>query len=232
MDRLAEQVIEAGYAERVLTERQMARILGGSDDSRHASVKRAVKAGALARIKRGLYVLAGKFRKQPVHLFHLAQALDAGSYITMESALAYHGWIPEAVPATISVTPGRKSVTLDHPEFGRFSFHPLAVNRLGFMEGVERHAFGNQAMLVAKPLRALMDMVAVRKIAWQGMSWIVSGLRIDAELLTAVPKREFAGLRQVYKHKAVLAFLSHLEAGVAEMKTQRKTAKGSVSGNE
>lgn len=104
----------------MLTERQLARILGGSDDSRYALVKRSVKAGALARIKRGLYVLASRFRKQPVHPFHLAQALDDGSYITMESALVYHGWIPEAVPATISVTPGRKSVTLDHPEFGRF----------------------------------------------------------------------------------------------------------------
>ena len=42
MNRLIEHVIDAGYAERVLTERQMARILGGSDDSRHALVKRAV----------------------------------------------------------------------------------------------------------------------------------------------------------------------------------------------
>ena len=232
MDRLAEQVIEAGYAERVLTERQMARILGGSDDSRYALVKRAVKAGALARIKRGLYVLAGKFRKQPVHLFHLAQALDAGSYITMESALAYHGWIPEAVPATISVTPGRKSVALDHPKFGRFSFHPLAVNRLAFLECVERRTIGDQAMLVAKPLRALMDLVAFRKLAWQGMEWIVSGLRIDAEHLVNVPKREFIAMRRVYKHKAVLAFLAQLETDVADLKAQRKTTKGRDSGDE
>ncbi len=149
MNRLVEQVIEAGYAERVLTERQLARILGGSDDRRYALVKRAMQAGALVRVKRGQYVLAHQYRKQPVHPFHLAQAIVTGSYVSMESALSFHGWIPEAVYTVVSVTPGRKSNALDHPSFGRFSFHPLAVNRLGFLEAVERHVIGDQAILVA-----------------------------------------------------------------------------------
>ena len=232
MNRLIELVIEAGYAERVLSERQIARIIGGSDDSRYALVKRAVKAGALVKIKRGHYVLADKFRKQPVHPFLLAQALVAGSYVSMESALAYHGWIPEAVFTTMSVTPGRKSTALDHPKFGRFSFHPLAVNKLGFLEGVERRTIGNQAMLVAKPLRALMDLVAYKKLAWQGMRWIVSGLRIDAGHLVNTPKREFIAMRRVYKHKAVLAFLAQLVTEVADLKAQRKVTKGKASGYE
>ena len=232
MNRLIEQVIDAGYAERVLTERQFARILGGSDDSRHALVKRAVKAGALLKIKRGLYVLADKFRKRPVHPFHLAQALVAGSYVSMESALAYHGWIPEAVFTAQNITPGRKSTALDHPNFGHLSFHPLAVNRLAFLEGVERRSIGDQVMLIAKPLRALMDLVAFRKLAWQGMDWIVSGLRIDSDLLVAIPQREFIAMRRVYKHKAVLAFLAQLEAEVANLKAQRKVVNGKVSSDE
>ena len=232
MNRLIEHVIDAGYAERVITDRQLARILGGSADSRYALVKRAVKAGALVRVNRGHYVLADKLRKQPVHPFHLAQALVAGSYVSMESALAYHGWIPEAVFTAMSVTPGRKSTALDHPKFGRFSFHPLAVNKLAFLEGVERRSIGNQAMLVAKPVRALMDLVAFRKVAWQGMHWIVSGLRIDAEHFVDTPKREFVALRRVYKHKVVLAFLAELETEVADMKVKRKVAKGRVSGDE
>ena len=232
MNRLIEHVIDAGYAERVLTERQMARILGGSDDSRYALVKRAVNAGALVKVKRGTYVLADKFRKQPVHPFHLSQALVAGSYVSMESALAYHGWIPEAVFTAQNITPGRKSTALDHPKFGRFSFHPLAVNRLAFLEGVERRTIGNQTMLIAKPLRGLMDLVAYRKLAWQGMNWIVSDLRIDAEHLVDTPKREFMVMRRVYKHKALLAFLTQLEAEVADLKAQRKVAHGRVSRDE
>jgi hypothetical protein len=232
MNRLIEQLIDAGYAERVLTERQFARILGGSDDSRYGLVKRAVKAGALVRVNRGHYVLADKFRQQPVQPFQLTQALVAGSYISMESALAYHGWIPEAVFTTLSVTPGRKSTALDHPKWSRFSFHPLAINKLAFLEGVERRTIGNQAVLVAKPLRALMDLVAYRKLGWQGMSWIVSGLRIDAEHLVDTPKGEFIAMRRVYKHKAVLAFLAQLERDVADLKVLRKIKSGKVPGDE
>ena len=105
MNRLIEQVIDAGYADRVLTERQLARILDVSDDSRYALAKRAMQAGALLQIMRGHYVLADKFRKNPVHPYQLAQAMVAGSYISMESALAFHGWIPEAVFTVVSVTP-------------------------------------------------------------------------------------------------------------------------------
>lgn len=232
MNRLIALVIEAGYAERVLSERQISRIIGGSDDSRYALVKRAVKAGALVKVKRGHFVLDDKFRKQPVHPFHLAQALVAGSYVSMESALAFHGWIPEAVFTAMSVTPGRKSTALDHPKFGRFSFHPLAVNKLTFLQSVERQTIGKQAMLIAKPLRALLDLVAFRKLAWQGLDGIVSGLRIDAAHLMGVPKREFIAMQRVYKHKAVLAFLAQLEAEVADLKAQRKVTKGKVSGDE
>ena len=225
MNRLIEHVIDAGYAERVLTERQLARILGGSDDSRYALVKRAMQSGALVKIKRGQYVLADKYRKQPVHPFHLAQAVVAGSYISMESALAYHGWIPEAVFTVSSVTPGRKSNALDHPKFGRFSFLPLAVNKLGFLQGVERHTISTQTVLVARPLRAMLDLVAYKKLPWQGLSWIVNGLRIDADHLLEVPLRDFNALRQVYKHKPVQAFLQQLEQEVAALKAQRKDQK-------
>jgi hypothetical protein len=77
-----------------------------------------------------------------------------------------------------------------------------------------------------------MDLVAYRKFGWQGMSWIVSGLRIDAELLADTPKREFIAMRRVYKHKAVLAFLAQLEHDVANLKVLRKIKSGKVPGDE
>ncbi len=220
MNRLAEHVVDAGYAERVLTERQLARILGGSDDSRYALVKRALQAGALIKIKRGQYVLADKLRKQPLHPFHLAQALVAGSYVSMESALGLHGWIPEGVHTVTSVTPGRRSIEHDHSEFGRFTFHPLAVNRLALLEEVERRVVGGQAILVAKPLRALIDLAAFQKRPWEGLGWIVEGLRIDLEQLLETPKRDFQALRPVYKHKAARAFLDQLTTAVSDLKAK------------
>jgi predicted transcriptional regulator of viral defense system len=68
-----------------------------------------MKSGELVRLQRGLYVLADRYRAQPCHSFAVAQAFAPGSYISFETALAYHGWIPERVFVTASVVPGRKS---------------------------------------------------------------------------------------------------------------------------
>jgi predicted transcriptional regulator of viral defense system len=221
MNRLIDLVVDAGYAERILSERQMARLIGGSDDSRYSLVKRALRSGELLKIRRGQYVLADKYRKQPVHPFHLAQAIVPGSYVSMESALAYQGWIPEAVYSVTSVTPGRKTESVDHERYGRFTFSPLAVHRLAFLEGVERCEVNQHPVLIAKPLRALLDMVAYRKVHWKGLSWITEGLRIDSDALANAPLEDFAVLRRVYKHKAVLNFIDRLEQDIVLLEAQQ-----------
>jgi len=221
MSALISQIRSAGYADRVLTDQQIGRILGGSDDRRYGQVKRALQSVALVRIKRGLYVLAEQYRKHPLHPFALAQVLVAGSYISMETALAFHGWIPEAVYTTVSVTPGRKSHVIDHPNFGHFEFNPLALHKSGFLAGVQRHAISDQAMLVASPLRALMDLVAFRKQDWQGIAWLENGMRVGQAHLLQVRLKDFSDLRGVYKHKVVNEFLSQLERDVRALKSSQ-----------
>ena len=144
------------------------------------------------------------------------------SYISMETALAFHGWIPEAVFSTISVTSKRKSKTIDHDIFGRFAFYPLALNRTAFLEGVIRLEIDGQAMLVAKPLRALLDLVAHRKFKWSGLAWITEGKRIDPNELLRLQKQDFRALELVYKHKTARQFLSLLEAERAMLKQAQK----------
>lgn len=221
MNALIAQVTNAGYADRVLSDQQIGRILGGSDDRRYGQVKRALQSGALVRIKRGLYVLAEQYREHPLHPFALAQVLVPGSYISMETAVAFHGWIPEAVYTTVSVTPGRKSQEIDHPDFGRFEFNPLALYKSGFLAGVQRHVISDQAMLVASPLRALMDLVAFRKQEWEGIAWIENGMRIGQAHLFQIRSKDFSALRGVYKHKFVNTFLSGLEREVRDLKSNQ-----------
>ena len=221
MSALISQITSAGYADRVLSDQQIGRILGGSDDRRYGQVKRALKSGALVRIKRGLYVLAEQYRDHPLHPFALAQVLVAGSYVSMETALAFHGWIPEAVYTTVSVTPGRKSQVIDHPNFGHFVFNPLALYKSGFLVRVHRHVISNQAVLVASPPRALMDLVAFRKQEWEGIAWLEKGMRIDQAHLLQIRSKDFSDLRGVYKHKAVNEFLSQFERGVRVLKSSK-----------
>ena len=222
MVALVKYISDAGYVNRILTEKQIARILGGSADRRYAHVKRAIKDGSLIRLKRGKYVLANNLRIDATHPFAVAQALVPGSYISMETALAYHGWIPEAVYSVVSVTPKRKSKEFTHKTFGHFSFCPLALNKIGFLEGVQRIQLNKQAGLLASPMRALIDIIAYKKTAWQGMEWIEHGLRIVPEHLLTIHKRELTALKLVYKHKAAVNFLTQLEKSIAQ---KRKDAR-------
>ncbi len=173
-------------------------------------MNRAIKAGELLRLRRGSYLPAEPIRDYPINPFVLAQAFVPGSYVSYETALAHHGWLPEAVYTTASVTPERKSREYEHRSFGHFSFHPMATQPGYFLERVDREQSGEQSMLVAKPFRALMDLVCVRKAEWQGMEWLEKILRIDYDYLRQVTGADIRTLKLVYKHKRVIRFLDSL----------------------
>jgi hypothetical protein len=164
-------------------------------------VNRALKAHELIRLRRGLYVLPFQFRTEAAHPFALAQALEPGSYVSFETALSSHGWIPEGVQIVASVVPGRKSSALEHHSSGSFTFHPLAVHREHFLELIERQQWGSQVGLVAHPLRALLDLITLQKHRWQGMSWLTEGLRIEPEMLRTIKPDQIQTLAGVYKQR-------------------------------
>jgi len=214
MITLAEQVEKSGLADRIFSEGQLRELLGGSDARRYALVHRALKNGSLIRLKRATYMLGRRTSSDAIHPFAAAQALLPGSYISFETALAHHGWIPEAVFTTASVSPGRKTIAYDTPSLGQFSFHPLALREYQFLTSVDREKFGKLAAFVAQPLRALIDLVALRKERWSGLDWLTTGMRIDEDRLLSLRRKDFSALRPVYKHKAANDFLHSLEGAI------------------
>jgi hypothetical protein len=112
------------------------------------------------------------------------------------------------------VVPGRKSSTLEHPTLGSFAFHPLALNHIHFLELVERRQLGSQVALVAKPLRALMDLVAFRKLQWQGLAWLTQGMRIEPQNLRTITREDIETLSKVYKHIRTNEFLRSLASAL------------------
>lgn len=210
MTPLAKQIIANGQANLVLNDRQLARVLGGSDERRYGQVNRALKLGELVRVKRGIYVLADKFRDNPVHPFALAQQLMPGSYVSAESALSYHGWIPEAVRSVLSITAKGKSVSYEHETLGKFEFRRMTVKPGYFLQAVSRHELQHQAALIADPLRALLDLVYLRKLPWQGLDYLVSGLRIDEQVISSVTSSSITKLLDIYKGKREKVFIEEL----------------------
>jgi len=210
MTPLTQIIIESGNSERVLSARQLERLLGGSNARRYGLVNRAIKENEILQARRGLYVLANKYRREPVHPFVLAQHCMPGSYISAESALSFHGWIPEAVRSVLSITAKGKSLIYEHDALGRFEFRRMTVNPGYFLQAVARHELQKQVALIAEPMRALLDLVYLRKLPWQGLDYLIDGLRVDEHAIKSVPSLSIKMLLDVYKGKRERVFIEEL----------------------
>lgn len=214
MQTLTQLIVDAGLSDRILDEKQVSRLAAGTPQRRYNLVNRAVSAGELIRLKRGLYVLANYLRSAPPHPFALSQRLEPGSYVSMESALAHYGWVPEAVYSVTCVLPGRKRKAYQLERLGHFTFSPLAITHGMFLECVLHQQIDGQTFLIANPLRALMDLVCLRKVRWQGAAWLEEGLRVDPDAWSKVTSAEIRALRNVYQHKRAQQFLAELEVSL------------------
>ncbi|MBK6997844.1 MAG: hypothetical protein IPH31_24255 [Lewinellaceae bacterium] len=77
------------------------------------------KKGDLLRIRNGWYSISGTI-KTLEHAYFVANKIYSPSYISLESALAHFGWIPEAVFTFTSVTTLKTNV-FDTPK-GRYRY--------------------------------------------------------------------------------------------------------------
>lgn len=116
---------------------------------------RWVKAGRLYQLRRGLYALAPPFQKVKSHPFVVANRMVRGSYVSLQSALAYYGLIPEAVPAVTSVTTARPG----HWEtpLGVYEFRHICRERFFGYRLVE--VSPGQRAFLAGPEKALLDLI-------------------------------------------------------------------------
>lgn len=221
MQTLTEQLLQAGWAGRVLSHAQLARLLPGTPQRRYNLVNRALQHGELLPLRRGLYLLAPQKQasNSAPHPFVLAQALQSGSYISFETALSFHGWIPEGVAVTLSVLPGRRQLALDLTTLGQYRFYPLALHPGQFLQAVDRHTFAGQTALVAQPLRALCDIVCLRKLAPDSIMALAQSMRIDADLLPPTPAPTWQALQQVYAHQRMGRAIATLQSGLRELTT-------------
>lgn len=118
-------------------------------------LSRWVRAGKLIQLTKGLYMLAGPYRKLTPHPFVLANAMKNASYVSLQSALAYFGMIPEHVPAVTSVTTQRPA-RVETP-LGRFLFRHVKKD---WFRGYTHMDFGfGQKAFIATPEKALLDLV-------------------------------------------------------------------------
>lgn len=118
-------------------------------------LSRWVQAGRVIQLRRGLYTLAVPYQLTPPHPFLIANSLLPGSYVSLQSALAYYGLIPEYVAQTLSVTTQRPAHWRN--ALGDFRFQHLAPH-LFFGYKLVTITPG-QEVFIALPEKALLDLV-------------------------------------------------------------------------
>jgi len=207
MNKLTEKVFEcAPYGD--FTSQDVATLFPGREDRRYGLVKRAIASGEVIHICRGLYCLAPKYRKKNVNLHALAQHIYGPSYVSLESALSWHGWIPEAVYTLTSVSFG-KSKEFNTP-LGVFTY--VTVPQNVFYAGVERLTDEEEnVFLMATPIKALADYVYVHKKDWTGLKPVTESLRVEPEEFEKITTDDIERLIDNYTNRRVHKFIKGLK---------------------
>ena len=179
-------------------------LLAGAVDS--ADVRRQLsrwrEAGHLFQLRRGLYALAPPFQKTRVHPFIVANRLRRASYVSCQSALAYHGLIPEQAPVVISVTtmrPGRWETPWGLCVFRNIKRDLFRGYRLSEVSPAQK-AF------VASPAKALLDQIYLQ--AGADAPGYLEELRLQN--LERLDVDELQGLAELSRSPKLLRAVRHL----------------------
>ena len=172
------------YAAQPLTHQVLLSIL--KDYKRpNDKVYELLKSGMLLSIKKGLYIAGPSINSQKPEPFLIANHILGPSYISLDSALSYHGLIPERVYEISSVT--TKASRKFSTPVGIFSYTNLQLPYYSF--GIQQLRLSDeQNAMIASPEKALFDKVVttpgiILRSQKNAFDYLVEDLRIDEDSL-------------------------------------------------
>ncbi len=172
------------YASQPLTHQVVVSLLKGykrPNDKVHAMLKE----GILESVKKGLYIAGPAINAAKPEPFLLANHILGPSYVSLDTALSYHGWIPERVYEVASMTTkaSRKFTT----PLGVFTYTHLSLPYYAF--GIRQIQLADeQYAMMAMPEKALFDKVIttsglILRSRRQVLNYLLEDLRIDEDRL-------------------------------------------------
>lgn len=175
------------YAEQPVTRQLLFDLL--KDYKRpYDKISELIKHEILIPVKRGVYIPGPKLNVAGPAPFLLANHIYGPSYVSMESALAHWGFIPEKTYEISSVTPktGRQFRTAA----GRFSYTHIYLPYYAF--GIRMISLTKlQTALIAGPEKALCDKIVTTsglllRSTRETMDLLLDDLRIEKETLQSL----------------------------------------------
>lgn len=177
----------------VFEPKDIVRLFGWSSTSVKFLLHRYTKRGITERLKNGLYAFRGVTTSE----FYIANRLCEPSYVSLETALSFHGLIPETVYAITSMTtrtPHTRSVPGKEYRYHRLQPHAFT--------GYKPITQGDFTVLVADPEKALVDYYYL----------VARGLRkpLDKERLRIkdLKRHRINAYAQLFKNKKLISVLA------------------------
>jgi len=154
------------------------------------------KEGVIVSIKKGLYVVGPALNsdRRP-ESFLLANHILGPSYVSVETALAYHGLIPERVYEIASMT--TQAPRKFNTPIGTFAYARLPLPYYAFGIRSEKLADDQYAM-VASPEKALCDKIITTsglllRSKKAAKEFLLENMRMDEEGLRKLNAKEMMG---------------------------------------
>lgn len=163
---------------------------------------RLVKKGDLIRLKNGFFLIAEKVENSPVPFEQIGNLLYGPSYISLEWALSFYGFIPEGVYVVTSVTICQ-SKTFETPVG---SFHYTFLNQRRYQVGLDQRENGAGKYLIATPEKALADLVHFKSKHLKKEDLLIDlieGRRIEEENLKNLNQEHLIEIATHYRSQAV-----------------------------
>jgi len=181
--------------------RKIAKIFGDAPFSRHLildmlkgykrpndKISELIKSGELISLRRGLYIPAPGNDLPVPEPFLIANHLRGPSYVSLEAALSFWGFIPERVYEITSVT--LKTAKKYNTPAGRFSYQYLPTPYYSF--GIETISLAlKQTAFVASREKAVCDKVVLTsgitlRSTGQTKAFLLENLRMDESMLRTI----------------------------------------------
>lgn len=178
--------------------KDFARIFKVKDKTARAFLSYNSKTGIFTRIKRGAYI----YSSNPPIKFEVANYLFRPSYISFETALSYHGVIPETVyTITSATTRSTKEFDIQHQ---LYKFYQIK-KKLFF--GYKLIKIRNSTVLMADKEKALLDYLYLRSLKKQPLNE-----RLD---VTKINKRKLGQyvnffVKSVRKNKGLIELIKKI----------------------
>lgn len=163
-----------------------------------------LRRGDIVRVKKGIYVFGRTHARRPYSREILANMIYGPSYVSLDSALQFHGLIPEGVEAVTSMTVNRARRFAT--PIGLFMYRPATP--AAYPLGVDLMEIAGSAFLLATPEKALAD--RVRDDRGSGLTdvagmerYLLGHLRIYPAGLESLDARRLDAIAAAYRSRKV-----------------------------